>query len=68
MCKAWVHEPAQNLRFGLGFPMGWFCRIIHAFILIFRDGDVLISILDIHAQITSRDLHFNCQANFREFP
>ena len=27
--------------------MGWFCRI-HAFILIFRDGDALISILDIY--------------------
>ena len=24
--------------------MGWICRIIPAFILIFRDGDVLISI------------------------
>ena len=24
--------------------MGWFCRKIHAFILIFRDGDALISI------------------------
>ena len=42
--KARVHNPAQNLRFGLGFPMGWFCRIIHAFTLIFRDGDALISI------------------------
>ena len=42
--KGRVHKPAQNLRFGLGFPIGWFCRIIHAFILIFRDGDALISI------------------------
>ena len=45
--------------------MGWFCRIIHAFILIFRDGDALISIF---RYITSRDLHFNCNVNFREFP
>ena len=37
-------KPAQNVRFGLGFPMGWFCRRIHAFILIFRDGDAFISI------------------------
>ena len=37
--------------------MGWFCRIIHAFILIFRDGDALISILDIYAQITFEPHH-----------
>ena len=28
--------------------MGWFCRRIHAFILIFRDGDALIFISTFH--------------------
>ena len=38
--------------------MCWFCRIIHAFILIFRDGDAPISIFrNIYAQITFEPHH-----------